>query len=737
MKKAVVGLGIAAVMAMAEVPPPPPMGMEAPKAGTGQAAPPAPARKAAAPVSKAAAPKPGAALAASYKDLKYPPMNPIVTPPMEPLTLANGMRVFLVEDHDAALINGMAVVRTGNLLDPKDRVGLAALTGQVMRTGGTRTRTAEQLTLLLENMAATLDSSIGESSGTVSFSGLEENADALLEVFKDILTEPEFRQDQVEQARQQLRATMARGNGDAAFISRREFTNTVYGKDTPYGWPLELAGVDRITRGDLRSFYQRYYFPKNTMVAVWGDFVAAQMKAKIEKLFAGWTAEQAPVSDFPKVSSVAAAGTFLVKNTEPTQTQFTMGALGGDYRGRDFGALEVMSEVLGGGATSRLGRRLKQETGGTVSAIWAPSFDHPGLFQISGSVPASQTVKAVRAARAETAAIRSAEVSDEELKAAKDRVLDRLVYAFDTKAKAIERLMAYEYFGYPKDFAQQYQKALEGVTRADVLRVAKDRVDPDKWTLVVVGNSITFDEPLDRLGAPVTPIVLTMVTPKPAAALDDEADRQRGKDLLARAQMAAGGTEKLAALKDYTLEASFQFDAGAGGMQVTETDRWMAPSHLRQDSVMPSGRISAYINGESGWITTPQGPVALAGTQLKQVQGAGFRAFLPMLLSDRTVGRAVKALDDRTVEIGDKSGQVVRLVTDPETGLPRSALYDTATATGEVGVTETYSDYREVGGLKLPFHISITAGGRNYAEVTVKSFQANTGLQVKDLEKQP
>jgi hypothetical protein len=97
----------------------------------------------------------------------------------------------------------------------------------------------------------------------------------------------------------------------------------------------------------------------------------------------------------------------------------------------------------------------------------------------------------------------------------------------------------------------------------------------------------------------------------------------------------------------------------------------------------------------------------------------------------------VKAVDDRTVEIGDKSGQVVRLVTDPETGLPRSARYDTVTATGQVPVIETYSDYREVGGLKLPFHISITAGGRNYAEVTVKSFQANTGLQVKELEKQP
>jgi predicted Zn-dependent peptidase len=715
MKKAVAGLAIAAVMATAQVVPPPP---------------PAPARK-------AAAPKPAAAATASYKDLKYLPVKAMVTPPMEPLTLENGMRVFVVEDHDAALINGMAVVRTGNLFDPKDRVGLAALTGQVMRTGGTRTQTAEQLSLLLENMAATVDSSIGESSGTVSFSGLEENADALLGAFKEVLTAPDFRQDKLEQARQRLRASIVRANEDAAFVLRREFTNAVYGKDTPYGWPLEYAGVDRITRGDLQSFYKRYYFPKNTIVAVWGDFDTAQMKTKIEKLFAGWTAVEAPVPDFPKAIGVAAAATFLVKNSATTLTQFTMGALGGDIRDRDFAALEVMAEVLGGGATSRLGRRLKQETGGTASAAWAANFDHPGLFQISGSVPTFHTVKAVRVVRAEAAGIRSAEVSDEELKAAKDRVLSRLVYAFDTKSKTIERLVTYEYFGYPKDFTQQYQKALEGVTRADVLRVAKERMDPDKLTLVVVGNPISFDEPLDGLGAPVTPIELTMVAPKPAAALADEANRQRGKDLLARAQAAAGGAEKLAAVKDYTLEASFQFDSSAGGMQVTETDRWMAPSHFRQDSAMPSGKISVYIDGESGWIATPQGPGALTGTQLKQVRGDEFRAFFPMLLSDRTVGRAVKAVDDVTVEISDKSGQVVRLVTDAETGLPRSALYDTATATGEVAVTETYSDYREVGGLKLPFHISITAGGRSYAEVTVKSFQANTGLQVKDLEKQP
>jgi hypothetical protein len=294
-----------------------------------------------------------------------------------------------------------------------------------------------------------------------------------------------------------------------------------------------------------------------------------------------------------------------------------------------------------------------------------------------------------------------------------------------------------EYFGYPRDFTQQYQKAVEGVTRADVLRVAQEHVDPNRFTLVMMGNPVSFDEPLEHVGGVVNPIELTLSVPKPAEVLAGEASRQRGRELLARAQEAAGGAEKLAAVNDYTLESSFQFGAAAGGILVDETDRWVSPGYFRQDSVMPAGKISAYINGETGWIVAPHQSGLLEGTQLKQVQGDQFRAFFPLLLSDRKVGRVVKAVDDVTVEISDKGGQAVRLVMDPRTGLPASALYDTATATGPVSVTETYTDYREQNGLRLPFHISITAAGGNYAEVTVKSFRANAGLHVKDLEKRP
>ena len=333
--------------------------------------------------------------------------------------------------------------------------------------------------------------------------------------------------------------------------------------------------------------------------------------------------------------------------------------------------------------------------------------------------------------------MRAAEVGEEELRAAKERALHRLAFAFDTRDKTIERLMLYEYFGYPRDFAAKYRQAVEGVTRADVLRVAKERLDPAKMTLVAVGNPAAFQEPLESLGGPVTPIDLTIPPQRTEAMAGDAASRQRGTAILARAQQAVGGADKLAAVKDYVQEFSVQFAPSAGGALATETDRWIGPNSMRQETVLPTGKYSTYCDGKSGWVATSQGSAALLGPSLKQLQGDLFRVFFTLLLSDRLPERVVNAHDDFTVEIGDGSGAVVRLVLDPDTGLPRNALYDVATATGTISVTETYADFREAGGLKLPFQISVMPGGQKYVEIAVKSWQLNAGLKLADLERRP
>jgi zinc protease len=312
-----------------------------------------------------------------------------------------------------------------------------------------------------------------------------------------------------------------------------------------------------------------------------------------------------------------------------------------------------------------------------------------------------------------------------------------MVFAFDTNAKTLDRILTYEYYGYPKDFLQQYQTGLMAVTRADVLRVAK-RLNPANLSMVIVGNPVIFGQPLEALDGLVNRLDVTIPEPKPKAVKSDEASLAQGAQILLRAQQAVGGADKLAAVKDYTEVEEFLLTSGSGDMKVLQTNRWIAPTTFRQDSMMPNGRISAYSDGRAGWVSTPQGFGGLGGTQLKQVQGDLFRLYFRLLLSDRIAGRTVNALDSATIEVSDPAGQTATLECDAGTGLPRRMRYDlTQTSGAALKVTEEFDDFRDVGGVKIPYKIAISRGGQKFADVTVTDYKVNAGLQIRELAKRP
>src|SRR5215831_13722643 len=227
----------------------------------------------------------------SHKDLKYPPLGQVKIPEPTEAVLSNGIRVYLLEDHELPLISGVALVHTGNLFDPADKKGLSEVMAEVLRSGGTKSRTGDQLDEELENVAASVEAGMDETSASVSFSALKESHDRVLAIFKDVLTNPEFRQDKIDLTLQQLRSTIARRNDDAGSIPDRELARILYGRDTPYGWQTEYDDLAHIKRDDLIAFYGRYYFPKNIMLAVYGDFNTAEMRDKLDKLFADWKVE--------------------------------------------------------------------------------------------------------------------------------------------------------------------------------------------------------------------------------------------------------------------------------------------------------------------------------------------------------------------------------------------------------------------------------------------------------------
>jgi len=677
----------------------------------------------------------------AYKNLKFPPLKHIPIPEVASYTLPNGMKVYLLEDHELPIVSGTVRVRTGNLLEPADKVGIASITGAVMRSGGTHNTTGDQLDEELENIAASVECNIGESSGSVSFSALKENTGEVLGIFKDVLTQPEFRQDKIDLAKSEMRSGIARRNDDAHGVAAREFADIVYGKDTPYGWQIEYATLDHITRADTIAFYKRYFFPANMLMAVWGDFSTAEMQAKLMKLFGDWTYAQPKVPPFPPVREKAQPGIYLAKKDDVTETFFIEGHLGGQLSDKDFPALEVLGDILGGGFQSRLVQRVRTQLGLAyeISAEWGANYDHPGLFEIGGSTKSASTADTLKAIQEQIERIRSSEVTADELETARQSALNGLVFAFDTKTKTLSRLLNYEYYGYPKDFIDRYQKGLEAVTRADVLRVAREHVHPADLTVVAVGKTGEFQKSLATLGLPVSSIDLTIPESKPEATPPTGAgDAAKAVQLLARAQQAVGGAEKLAAVKDMLEVAELHVDPAAGGVVMKRTDRWVAPTDFREDTQLPVGNVSVYADGRTGWMASPQARMPLPPAQLKPVQDKMLRLFFPMLLSDRLPGRTVSWIGEGALQISDGKGSTVRLFVDEKTGMPAKVEYASPALNGPPStIDETYDSFAEVDGIKVPNRITIIQNGHKYADVIVESVKLNTGLKPEDLSKKP
>ena len=423
-----------------------------------------------------------------------------------------------------------------------------------------------------------------------------------------------------------------------------------------------------------------------------------------------------------------------------TQTFFEVGHLGGVFRDQDYPALEVAAQILGGGFSSRLFRRVRTELGYAynVGAGWGAQYDHPGLFTISGSTQSKHTVDTLKAVREELDKIRVGEVTDQELQTAKDTVLNSFVFRFDRPSKTLNRLLIYEYYGYPRDFIFQYQKAIAAVTKADVLRAAQKYFRPQDLTYVAVGNSKEFGTPLMALGSPVQPIDLTIPEPKHETAQADAASLAKGKQLLERVQDALGGAAKLAAVKDVLTSADVELSTGGGAMKIKQKNSFAAPSSLRQDVELPFGKQSVYSDGQSGWMSGPQGAQPIPPQVLKQVQGELFRQLFRLALSNGDPDRTVNYAGDGVLEISSKTGDSVKLKVDEKTGLPVEIMYlGSAMGGAPQQVEELFSDWRETGGIQLPFKRSILQGGKKLADVTIQDVKINSGLTAEELSKKP
>ena len=446
--------------------------------------------------------------------------------PQEPkrIELKNGMIVFLQEDHELPLIDGIARIRGGSRSEPAAKTGLVELYGDVWRTGGTKSQTGDQLDDFLEARAAKVETGPGVDSTTIGWSCLKGDFDDVFKIFTDLLRDPSFRADKLDLSQRAAFDEISRRNDDVSGITSREAARLAYGKNNPYAAVPEYSTIAAVTQQDLIAWHKQYVQPNNIILGIAGDFDSAAMEAKLRQVFDSWpkgAAFKQPEIEFHP----AKPGYYAIDKTDVNQSNIRMVTLGTTRKNPDYYAIEVFNEAFGGGFSSRLFKDIRTKRGlayGVGGGI-GTAFDHPGIERMAMGTKSQSTIEAIQALYENIDELKTNPISDDEIKRAKDGILNSFIFNFDTPDKVLRERMAYEFYGYPADFLQQYRAGIEKVTKEDVARVAAKYIHKDQFAVLVVGNAAQFDKPLSSLGT-VTKVDIAI--PPPPAGMQAGGDQQ-------------------------------------------------------------------------------------------------------------------------------------------------------------------------------------------------------------------
>lgn len=427
--------------------------------------------------------------------IQFPPLAYEPPDPREyRVPLKTGPVAYIVQDRELPLVNVVIYVRTGSYLEPSGKEGLADLTGYLLARGGTQSRTAEELEERLAFLAANLNSGVGDSHGIVSLNLLSKDLDEGLSILREVLTSPRFQDDKIALRKQQTLQAMKQRNDDSSSIESREAAFLAYGEEFWANRYTTAPSLESISKPDMQEFHRRWFHPQNFVVAASGDFDREQMAGKLEKLFSDWPFQGDKPGPIPTNTTFAASGVYIVNKADVNQGRVAMMLPGVMRDDPDYFAITIMNDILGGGGfTSRIMSRVRSDEGLAYSAFSSiPGGVYYPLTVTAGFQSKSRTVAyAASLILEEFKRISSEAVGEQELTTAKRGFIERFPRTFSTKTQVATQFAMDEFtgrFAKNPDYWKQVRPKIEGVSREDVLRVAKERLSVDKLVILAVGD---------------------------------------------------------------------------------------------------------------------------------------------------------------------------------------------------------------------------------------------------------
>jgi predicted Zn-dependent peptidase len=423
-------------------------------------------------------------------------------PPFKRVKLQNGLTVLLMEQKEVPLVSFSLIVKSGAVADPAGKEGLAALTAGLLRKG-TKTRTADQLSGELDFIGGTLFTSAipDYTMGAAEF--VKKDIAKGLDLFADVLLNPTFPQDEVAKLQRQ-RIDEVKADKDAAGGVIGLYYNSFLFGQHPYARPAfgHEQSLAAITRADVERFYQTFYTPSNSILAVVGDFEAAEMERMLTAKFGAWPAKAAPAATLAEPSPAQGRRLLLIDKPDSTQTYFQIGNVGVPRTHPDRVPIAVINTLFGGRFTSMLNTELRIKTGLTYGA--RSSFDQRkvrGPFAISTYTKNETTERAIDMTLDILKRLHEKGITEEELKSAKSYIKGQYPPRIETSDQLALLIAQLEFYGLDEAEVNAYYAKIDAMTLADARRIIKEHFPLDNLVFVLIGKASEI-EPVVKKYAP-------------------------------------------------------------------------------------------------------------------------------------------------------------------------------------------------------------------------------------------
>ncbi|HLW79852.1 MAG TPA: pitrilysin family protein [Terriglobia bacterium] len=466
------------------------------------------------------APSPGSLHGRDYPP-EVPPPKPVVLPMPAVRTLSNGLKVIVVGRRSLPVVTLRLVVKAGAEVDPPQLPGTAQLVAGLLDEGTTQ-RTAQQIAAAIDQVGGSMDTGAEWDDSYAQVSVLTDHTELAFDLLADIIIRPVFAPAEVERGRKQTLSSLDIMGQDPSYLAEAIF-NSVELRGTPYGHPEDgtIEAVRRMGAKDLREFHARYYIPSSAVLAVVGDIAPDEAFRLAERFFGDWASP--PASGGPESGRATADATSLrnpsdgaslapepapasrqivvIDKPDAVQTEIRAGNLGIPRNSPDYYSLTVANQILGGPATNRLFKALRSERGLTYGASSdLICLGSTGTWRAKTSTRTAETMKSLDLVLDQMKRLRDHPISDWELQATQGYLAGHMALDFETSEGVAGHMLDLLIHSLPLDYWNRFPERIQNLNAKEVWQATRDRLDPDRAVIVLVGNAADFEKDLKKLG---------------------------------------------------------------------------------------------------------------------------------------------------------------------------------------------------------------------------------------------